>query len=65
MTHLMTQAEAARRLGLSKQRVHELIHQLGLGQPVAGGGRLLSEADLQVLKARTPGRPGRPRKERR
>jgi excisionase family DNA binding protein len=65
MTHLMTQAEAARHLGLSKQRVHELIHQLGLGQPVAGGGRLLSEADLQVLKARTPGKPGRPRKERR
>jgi excisionase family DNA binding protein len=63
MTDLMTQAEAARRLGVSKQRVHQLVHQLGLGQPVAGGGRLLSEADLQVLKARTPGKPGRPRNE--
>jgi excisionase family DNA binding protein len=61
MTHLMTHAEAARRLGLSKQRVHQLVHQLGIGQPVAGRGRLLSEADLQVLRARTPGRPGRPR----
>jgi excisionase family DNA binding protein len=57
MTDLMTQAEAARRLGVSKQRVHQLVHQLGLGQPVTGGGRLLSEADFQALRARAPGRP--------
>jgi excisionase family DNA binding protein len=62
MTQLMTQAEAARRLGVSKQRIHQLVYQLGLGQPVAGGGRLLSEADLQVLRARIPGKPGGPRR---
>lgn len=55
---LMTQVEAARRLGLSVQRVHQLVRQLDLGYPVTGGGRVLSELDLDAIRKRKRGRSG-------
>ena len=50
-------AEAARALGVSRQRVYVLIDQAA--PPITlHGGRLAAE-DLQRLKRRKPGRPGR------
>lgn len=58
---LYTVSSVAAELGLSRQRVHQIMDALAVRPPLIGGVRLLSAADRRRLIARTPGRPGRPR----
>lgn len=55
--------EAGRRLGLSKQRIHQLIRDGRLPAQLLGPRMyVLREKDVERLRAE-PRRPGRPRKQ--
>ena len=60
MTILHTTRHAADALGISVQRVKQLVVQIGVGQKV-GRDWVLSDDDLERLRHRNrkPGRPGR------
>lgn len=59
---LHTTAQAARELGVSPQLVRRLAARYNLGTLVTPRLRLLSDADLDVMRRREtrPGRPVRP-----
>lgn len=54
--HLITASEAAKRLGVSEQRVRALLQQRQLGRKLGRDWRL-TEADIAALTDRKPGRP--------
>lgn len=63
MRDLLTVAEAAARLGLSRQRVHALIQAGRLPARRFGHAWAIAEADLALVTRRPTGYPkGRPRK---
>lgn len=54
----MTSEEAARELGISRPRVHQLARSRGLGE-MRGNVRMFSAKDVEALRDRKPGRPSR------
>jgi hypothetical protein len=54
-----TLAQVSRRLHVSRQRVHQILQAERLQPATMLGRQVLSEAQLQHLLRRTPGRPGR------
>jgi excisionase family DNA binding protein len=63
MAKLISTAEAAERLGVTKPRVHQLINAGRLPALRIGRTYAIDEADLKKLGSRKPGRP-RTRKQR-
>jgi excisionase family DNA binding protein len=61
MTDLLTLAQAAARLGISRQRLHGLIRAGRLPAERLGNAWVLKEADLAAYTPRQPGRPKKPR----
>jgi excisionase family DNA binding protein len=57
MTDLLTLAQAAHRLGVSRQRVHWLIQAGRLPAERLGHAWVIRAADLAVYAPRRPGRP--------
>lgn len=55
---LMTTAEAAAELGISRRRVQALVKDRNLGQHL-GRDILLTPADVDAMRVRLPGRPRR------
>ena len=57
MSDLLTLAQAARRLGVSRQRLHALIQAGRLPAERLGHAWVIRAADLAVHAPRRPGRP--------
>lgn len=49
---LYTQTEAAKVLGVSRQRVGQLIERYGLGRELDRRGRMLTDQDIQTIRER-------------
>ncbi len=54
----ITSEEAARELGVSRPRVHQLARIRGVGE-MRGNVRMFSAKDIEALRERKPGRPSR------
>jgi excisionase family DNA binding protein len=61
MTDLLTLAQAADRLGVSRQRLHALIQAGRLPAERLGHAWIIRAADLAAFTPRPPGRPPKPR----
>jgi len=57
MSDLLSLAQAATRLGISRQRLHLLIQQGRVPALRVGAAWVLRAADLTLPEARKPGRP--------
>lgn len=60
---LYSATAAAELLGLSRQRFERIARTLGLGRPIQPRGRAYSMADIEAVRTRPRGRPGRPRRQ--
>ena len=60
MAALYTVAELAAELGVSRQRVHQMLDRLEMTPRKIGGVLVLTGAERRRLLRRTHGQPGRP-----
>ncbi len=58
---LITGAEAARYLGISRSRINKLAHQGRLGRQIAGRFYVFTRAELDAFKATPKSKGGRPK----
>ena len=55
----ITTAEAAEKLGVSRDRIYQLIREGRLPAKKFGRDHLIEESDLKLVEDRKPGRPSK------
>jgi len=61
---LLTVQDAAKRLGVSVPRIHQLISEKRLPAQKIGSQYVIQESDLQLVKNRPTGRPPKDKDEK-